>query len=229
MNTTVLYSQAGIATQIVISVEEDYFIVDAGDGTLRDLLHEKIDLRKIKGIFLTHGHYDHMAGLYALLGHFRIIERKEKIDIYFPQGCKEVEQVVLAFKRSYDDFIFKIRIHRINGGDKIKIKDLKIKIFQMKHYAAVGKNRILHPDAAVGYQFIHHDKIIAISGDTGMCPGLIELVRGVDVAYIDSTFKEEEATDTIINNLHLSQRKAEEIGKLAKKYVPIHLQNNVDS
>jgi len=62
-----------------------------------------------------------------------------------------------------------------------------------------------------------------------MCPGLIELVRGVDVAYIDSTFKEEEATDTIINNLHLSQRKAEEIGKLAKKYVPIHLQNNVDS
>ena len=229
MNTTVLYSQAGIATQIVISVEEDYFIVDAGDGTLRDLLHEKIDLRKIKGIFLTHGHYDHMAGLYALLGHFRIIERKEKIDICFPQGCKEVEQVVLAFKRSYDDFIFKIRIHRINGGDKIKIKDLKIKIFQMKHYAAVGKNRILHPDAAVGYQFIHHDKIIAISGDTGMCPGLIELVRGVDVAYIDSTFKEEEATDTIINNLHLSQRKAEEIGKLAKKYVPIHLQNNVDS
>jgi len=229
MNTTVLYSQAGIATQIVISVEEDCFIVDAGDGTLRDLLHEKIDLRKIKGIFLTHGHYDHMAGLYALLGHFRIIERKEKIDIYFPQGCKEVEQVVLAFKRSYDDFIFKIRIHRINGGDKIKIKDLKIKIFQMKHYAAVGKNRILHPDAAVGYQFIHHDKIIAISGDTGMCPGLIELVRGVDVAYIDSTFKEEEATDTIINNLHLSQRKAEEIGKLAKKYVPIHLQNNVDS
>ena len=229
MNTTVLYSQAGIATQIVISVEEDYFIVDAGDGTLRDLLHEKIDLRKIEGIFLTHGHYDHMAGLYALLGHFRIIERKEKIDIYFPQGCKEVEQVVLAFKRSYDDFIFKIRIHRINGGDKIKIKDLKIKIFQMKHYAAVGKNRILHPDAAVGYQFIHHDKIIAISGDTGMCPGLIELVRGVDVAYIDSTFKEEEATDTIINNLHLSQRKAEEIGKLAKKYVPIHLQNNVDS
>jgi len=229
MNTTVLYSQAGIATQIVISVEEDYFIVDAGDGTLRDLLHEKIDLRKIKGIFLTHGHYDHMAGLYALLGHFRIIERKEKIDIYFPQGCKEVEQVVLAFKRSYDDFIFKIRIHRINGGDKIKIKDLKIKIFQMKHYAAVGKNRILRPDAAVGYQFVHHDKIIAISGDTGMCPGLIELVRGVDVAYIDSTFKEEEATDTIINNLHLSQRKAEEIGKLAKKYVPIHLQNNVDS
>ena len=51
MNTTVLYSQAGIATQIVIFVEENYFIVDTGDGTLRDLLYEKIHLRKIEGIF----------------------------------------------------------------------------------------------------------------------------------------------------------------------------------
>ena len=229
MDSSILYSKAGIATQILLSTEEDYFIVDIGDGTLRDLLLRKINFRKIKGIFLTHGHYDHIAGLYALLGHFRVIERKEKIDIYFPQGCKEAEQIVLAFKKSYDDFTFQIKIHRINGGDEVKTKDLKVKIYQMRHYAAVGKNRILHPDAAVGYQFIHHDKIIAISGDTGMCPGLIELVRGADVAYIDSTLKEEEAIDAIINNLHLSQKKAEEIGKLAKKYVPIHLQNNKDN
>ncbi len=229
MDSNILYSKAGIATQILLPTEEDYFIVDAGDGTLRDLIPLKIDFQKIKGIFLTHGHYDHMAGLYALLGHFRIIERKCPINIYFPKGCKEAEQIILAFQKSYNDFAFQIKIHRIKGGDEIKIKDLKIKIFQMRHYAAVGNNRILHPDAAIGYQFIHHDKIIAISGDTGMCPGLIELVRGADVAYIDSTLKEEEVTDTILNNLHLSQKKAEEIGKLAKKYVPIHLQNNEDN
>ncbi|MBE3094537.1 MAG: hypothetical protein IMZ52_05860 [Actinobacteria bacterium] len=46
MNTTVLYSQAGIATQIMISVEEDRFIVDTGDGTLRDLLFRRINFRK---------------------------------------------------------------------------------------------------------------------------------------------------------------------------------------
>jgi len=46
MNATVLYSQAGIATQIMISLEEDYFIVDTGDGTLRDLLFRKIDFKR---------------------------------------------------------------------------------------------------------------------------------------------------------------------------------------
>lgn len=229
MNTTILYSKAGIATQLMISVEEDFFIVDTGDGTLRDLFFRKIDFGKIKGIFLTHGHYDHMAGLYALLGHFRIIERRCPINIYFPKGCKEAEQIIFAFQESYDDFSFKIQTHEVKDGDEIKIKDLKVKIYQMRHYAAVGINRILHPDVAVGYRFIHQGKTVAISGDTGMCSGLIELVRGADVAYIDSTLKEEDATDIILNNLHLSQKKAEEIGKLAKKYIPIHLQGDEEN
>ena len=69
MDSSILYSRAGIATQILLSTEEYYFIVDAGDGTLRDLVSLKIDFQKIRGIFLTHGHFDHIAGLYALLGY----------------------------------------------------------------------------------------------------------------------------------------------------------------
>ena len=229
MDSSILYSRAGIATQILLSTEKYYFIVDTGDGTLRDLVSLKIDFHKIKGIFLTHGHYDHIGGLYALLGHFRVIERKEKIDIYFPKGCKEVQQIIFAFKENYDDFSFKIQTHEVKGGGEVKIENIKVKIYQMRHYASVGVNRILHPDVAVGYQFIHHDKTVAVSGDTGMCSGLVELVEGADVAYIDSTLKEEEATDKILNNLHLTKKKAEEIGKLAKKYIPIHLQDDEEN
>lgn len=222
MNTTVLYSQAGIATQIMISVEEDRFIVDTGDGTLRDLLCRKIDFRKIKGIFLTHGHCDHVAGLYALLGYFRIIERKCPINIYFPKGCKEAQQIVFAFQKSYNDFSFQIQMHEVKGGDEVKIEELKVKIYQMRHYAAVGVNRILHPDPAVGYRFISKGESVAISGDTGICPGLIKLVEGTDLALIDSTLNENEATKELLEKLHLSKEKAEEIGKLAKKYILIH-------
>ncbi|MBU4562365.1 ribonuclease Z [bacterium] len=224
MNTTVLYSQAGIATQIMIYIEEDYFIVDTGDGTLRDLLCRKIDFRKIKGIFLTHGHYDHMAGLYALLGYFRIIERKCPINIYFPKGCKEAQQIIFAFQESYDDFSFKIQTYEVKGGDEVKIEDLEVKIYQMRHYAAVGINRILHPDPAVGYRFIYKGKSVAISGDTGICPGLRKLIEGADLALIDSTLDKGEETDELLEKLHLSKEKAEEIGKLAKKYILIHRQ-----
>jgi len=224
MDSSILYSRAGIATQILLSTEEYYFIVDAGDGTLRDLVSLKIDFQKIKGIFLTHGHYDHIGGLYALLGHFRVIERKEKIDIYFPKGCKEVQQIIFAFKENYDDFSFKIQTHEVKSGGEVKIENIKVKIYQMRHYASVGVNRILHPDPAVGYRFIYKGESVAISGDTGICPGLIKLVQGADLALIDSTFNEDEATKELLEKLHLSKEKAEEIGKLAKKYVLIHRQ-----
>ena len=226
MDSNILYSKAGIATQILLSIEEDYFIIDAGDGTLRDLISLKIDFQKIKGIFFTHGHYDHISGLYALLGYFRVMERKDVLDIYFPRGCKEAQQIITAFERSYNDCSFPINVYKVKGGQEIRVKNLKVKIYQMRHYASVGANRILYSDVAVGYRFIHQDKTVAISGDTGICSGVIELVKGADVAYIDSTLKEEDVTDTILNNLHLSQKKAKEIGKLAKKYIPIHLQGD---
>lgn len=229
MDSSILYSRAGIATQILLSTEEYYFIVDAGDGTLRDLVSLKIDFQKIKGIFLTHGHYDHIAGLYALLGYFRIVERECPIDIYFPKGCKEAQQIIFAFKENYDNLSFKIQTHEVKGGDEVKIEDLKVKIFQMRHYAAVGVNRILHPDVAVGYRFIHHDKTVAISGDTGICPGLRKLVEGADLALIDSTLNKDEETEELLDKLHLSKEKAEEIGKLAKKYIPIHMQDDEEN
>jgi len=222
MNATVLYSQAGIATQIMISLEEDCFVVDTGDGTLRDLLCRKIDFRKIKGIFLTHGHCDHVAGLYALLGYFRMIERKNPVTLYFPKGCKEAQQIVFAFQKSYNDFSFQIQMHEVKGGDEVEIKGLKVKIYQMRHYAAVGMNRILHPDPAVGYRFTYKGESVAISGDTGICPDLKKLIEGVDLALIDSTLDKREETDELLGKLHLSKEKAEEIGKLAKKYILIH-------
>jgi len=41
---------------------------------------------------------------------------------------------------------------------------------------------------------------------------------------IDSTLDKGEETDELLEKLHLSKEKAEEIGKLAKKYILIHRQ-----
>ncbi|GAB4112230.1 MAG: MBL fold metallo-hydrolase [Candidatus Caldatribacteriota bacterium] len=222
MRAKVLYSKAGLATQILIEVEENYFLVDTGDGTLRDLLSLGIDFHNIKGIFLTHGHFDHIGGLYALLGYFRVIERRNEIKIYFPQKSQETKSIVFSFIKSYNDIPFPLYQYELKGGEEIELNNIKINTYWMKHYAAVGTNRILYPEPAIGYRFFWKGKSIAISGDTALCPGLKSLVQGADLALIDATLTKEEATEELLNKLHLSLEKAQEIGKLAKEFILIH-------
>ncbi len=74
-NVKVLYSKAGVATQILVSTVEGDLLVDAGDGALRDLLDLNYDFEKLKAIAITHGHFDHVGGLWTLFGFLRMMRR----------------------------------------------------------------------------------------------------------------------------------------------------------
>ncbi len=58
-----------IATGILIKADNAHFIVDPGDGILRDLNKElKIkDILNISDVFVTHGHHDHVGGVWSLI------------------------------------------------------------------------------------------------------------------------------------------------------------------
>ncbi|MEE9441735.1 MAG: MBL fold metallo-hydrolase [candidate division Zixibacteria bacterium] len=224
LTVDILYSRAGIANQVWIENSEGAILIDCGDGILRDLLKNKINYKKLSAIFITHGHFDHMGGLHSLLGFLRMIGREETLVIYAPSDCIEVESMVREFTRIYDFTTeFPIILGNLNEGDKRSVAGMNIEVFEMTHYGSVAGAGITDPLPALGYRISCEDEIIAITGDTGTNKFNKNLVKGANLAIIESTFRDTKSIDKkMISKVHLTEKLAREYGKLAKEYILVH-------
>ncbi|NIN00304.1 MBL fold metallo-hydrolase [Candidatus Saccharibacteria bacterium] len=218
------FSRAGVAQQIWIESATGSVLIDAGDGTLRDLVSVGVDLDKLKGIIFTHGHFDHVGGLHSLLGFLRMIGRKEVLTICAPKGCAEVFSIVDNFARLCRDTVpFRICLREIEPQEVFQMAEMKIKPFSVLHCGSIEGVGILDPVPALGYRISHKGEAIAITGDTGFCPSLKELVKGVDLAIIEATHQNSKDVDReTLEKVHLSEDLAKEIGKLAKGFILVH-------
>ncbi|MFD3173275.1 MBL fold metallo-hydrolase, partial [Streptococcus agalactiae] len=68
----------------------EVWMFDCGEGTQRQILETTIKPRKVKKIFITHMHGDHVFGLPGFLSSraFQANEEQTDLDIYGPVGIK---------------------------------------------------------------------------------------------------------------------------------------------
>ena len=224
LGVKVLHSFAGVAQQIAVSCNEGTLLFDAGDGVLRDLLDNDISLRSIAAVFITHGHFDHMGGLHSLLGCMRMIERSDRLPIHIPEGCTEVKEVVDGFLRCYGGSMpFDLSCREVRPGEIIAFAGMEVIGYAVTHCGSVGKGTILPQIPAVGYRIACQGEEVAVTGDTGNCPGLKDLVTGVDLAVIEATFPAGAApSPEMIECVHLSEDIAHQVGALAKEHILVH-------
>jgi len=224
IRVSVLYSRAGVAQHIWIESESGSILIDAGDGLLRDLVSNRLAPNQIRGIIFTHGHFDHVGGLHSLLGFFRMKGREELLPIYAPKECKEVFSIVNNFIRCYPDTIpFKISCRGVQAQQVFQIADMMIKAYPVVHFGSINGSGILNQIPAMGYRISHKGETIAISGDTGICPSLKELVKGADLAVLEATYqKSAKVSKELLEKVHLSEDLAQEIGKSAKDFILVH-------
>ena len=96
----------------LLSIENESFLIDCGEGTQYRLLEQKVKSSRIRHIFISHLHGDHYFGLIGLLSSWSMNQRKEDLTIFAPRGLDEI--LTAQFKHSDTRLHYKINFVETN-------------------------------------------------------------------------------------------------------------------
>src|SRR5215831_4494339 len=174
---------------VAIIVNDQPYLVDFGPGVVRraSLVFRNgitgLALPKLTRAFVTHLHSDHTVGYPDLIFTPWVMERKEPLEVYGPQGLKAMTgHILAAYKQDIDIRLhglehanpagYKVIAHEIRPGLIYKDANVAVKAFLVRH----GSWK-----QAFGYRFETPDRTIVISGDTAPADSIVENCKQCDV------------------------------------------------
>ncbi len=210
-----------IATGILLKAGKSHFIIDPGDGILRDLNKEigTKNLLEIEDIFVSHGHHDHVGGVWSLLTYLRVMNKKSPLAIYFPKDCVEIKSIHSAFMKVYSKTIsYEISLKELHSAKPFSRKTVSIKPFPVVHKEYLHDGIKTRQVPALGYTFWYQGKKICYGGDTAFCNELVVNAKNSDLAILEAGHD-----DDTPDEMHMTLAEAKSIGKTAKKYFLVHV------
>lgn len=83
-------------TAQVVTLNDQVFLIDCGEGTQMQIARYRIRRSKIHHIFISHLHGDHYFGLIGLITSMGLLGREQELHLYAPAGLKALIDLQLS-------------------------------------------------------------------------------------------------------------------------------------
>jgi len=183
-------------------VNNDIYIIDTGDGVCNQLAKANLNPLKIKCIFITHNHSDHVADLGTLLLRSWQSGHKGMINCYGPNPIKKMISSYCEYM-SWDINLRTKHENRPQFKSIFEIKEVSSeKIIYEDKNVKVECITVPHGEAvpSYAYKFYVNDKEVVFSGDTSINEKLIKFSNKVD--YLIHEVLNLKGVDDIINKTY---------------------------
>ncbi len=153
-NNSALPAYGRHPTAQLLEVNQQFHLIDCGEGTQMQLQLYGLSPFKIRCIYISHLHGDHYFGLVGLLSSLSLLGRTQELDLFGPPELKQIIDIQLVWELGYP-----LNFHALNFLDSVSIVDHKaveVISFPVKHsiptcgfqFIERKRKRILLPEKA---------------------------------------------------------------------------------
>jgi ribonuclease Z len=184
---------ARAASCAALSVGGDYLVFDTGRGIVRNMTAKGIPFERVRGLFITHHHYDHIGELADFMVSSWLGGRRGGLPMFGPPPTAQIYSLLMH--QVYDrDLEFRTqgeklfgefahaRVTDVRAGPVHEAPGWKISCEEMEHghgldFGPLFRSRWI----CLGYRIEAEGKVVTISGDGVMSDALVRLARGSDL------------------------------------------------
>lgn len=118
-------------TSVALSYDGNAFLFDCGEGTQMQVLKYGVNSSRIRAIFVSHAHGDHVIGIAGLVRTLALNGRREPLSIYAPRGSEGIIRNLIAFDKAM--LTYPINVIGVKPGKVYRGKDFTVSAFRLSH------------------------------------------------------------------------------------------------
>ena len=116
---------------LVLAYDGNSMLFDCGEGAQMQMQRYGVNPSKLKAIFLSHIHGDHVIGIAGLVRTLALNNRKEELKIFIPEGFQNAIKNLIVFDKPIIGY--PINIIGIKSGVIYKGNGFSVSAFKLNH------------------------------------------------------------------------------------------------